>query len=180
LNFKVFVLRNLKTSSTIVSFNNLVTIYESSINHKTNILWKDVYIKSLKIIDFLKLPMPLIFCIVILALSSWPKLKHESVIICSKNVFRFKHTPTSVRMWVSTLLSGFLLCDLKIYNVLNIWNKSVDSKFGPNWTPNIPLENSWSIDIESELKFSFKVYDLKVMNKIMFKSQIIGNLTLNH
>ncbi len=38
LNFKVFVLTNLKTSSIIVSFNNLVAIYESSINHKTNIL----------------------------------------------------------------------------------------------------------------------------------------------
>jgi hypothetical protein len=142
MNFKVFVLTNLKTSSTIVSFNNLVTIYESSINHKTNILWKDVHVKSWKIVYFFTLPMPLIFCIVILALSSWPKLRHESMIICSKNVFGFKHIPTNEKLWISTLLSGFPLCDLKIYNALNIWDKSVDRKFGPNWTPNIPLESS--------------------------------------
>jgi hypothetical protein len=52
------------------------------------------------------------------------------------------HSYTNVRRWVSTLPSGFPLCDLKIYNALNIWHKSVDSKFGPNWTPNIPLESS--------------------------------------
>jgi hypothetical protein len=76
------------------------------------------------------------------------------------NLFKkclFKHTPTSVKRWVSTLPSGFPLCDLKIYNVLCFWDKSVDNKFGPNWTLNIPLESSWNIDIESELKFSFKV-----------------------
>ncbi len=33
--------------------------------------------------------------------------------------------------------------------ILNFWDKSVYSKHGPNWAPNIPLKSSWSINIES-------------------------------
>jgi hypothetical protein len=36
----------------------------------------------------------------------------------------------------------------------NLWDKSVDSKHGPNWAPMHYLKSFWSVDMESVLTFS--------------------------
>ncbi len=34
-------------------------------------------------------------------------------------------------------------------NVLNLWDKSLGNKIGPNWPSNIQLKSSWNIHVES-------------------------------
>jgi hypothetical protein len=54
--------------------------------------------------------------------------------------------------------------------VLNILNKSVNSKHDPNWTSNIPLERSWRLNIECELTFSIcSNFELGILAKIQLK-----------
>lgn len=50
--------------------------------------------------------------------------------------------------------------------VLNILNKSANSKHDPNWTSNITLERSWRLNIECELTFSIcSSFELGILAK---------------
>jgi len=79
------------------------------------------------------------FYVATLALGLWPKLRHE-IKTSWKNVPRFKHTFPSMKkchedMRFETLPNEKHFGNCNFMRVSNLWNKIVDSKHGPNWTP---------------------------------------------
>lgn len=100
---------------------------------------------------------PKVFYVMTLALDLWPKLRHENGNELGKCLEIQTHFHKYGKIpWMHAIWNTPKWKNSRNYNflkVLNIWDKSVDSKHGPNWAPMHNLKSFWSVDIESVLTF---------------------------
>lgn len=108
----------------------------------------------------------IIFVTIKLVLGSRPRPKSMRGEFNQKSVSGFKHTPTSVSEWISRFLNGFSY--FWSWSPMEFW--SFETKIHvinmvKNWTRNILLKKSWSVNIESVLTFFIWKFEVGILVK---------------
>jgi hypothetical protein len=116
----------------------------------------------------------IIFVTTKLVLGSRPRPKGTRGELDQKSVSGLKHTPTSVREWISAFPNGF--SHFWSWSPMEFWSfetKIYVINMVQNWTRNILLKKSWSENIESEL--TFFMWNCEV---VIFSKDCLGDMWL--